>query len=179
MGAAVREHGRLRHAPFPLGCNERERLEDLAALQILDTPRDQDLDGLCSLACTRFQVPIAAISLVGDDRQWFKASQGLAIQQTAREIAFCAHAILSDEVMVVPDAACDPRFVTNPLVRGEPRIRFYAGAPLAVSPSLRVGSFCLMDTQPRQMSRKDRIALGGFAALVACKLLRFVTAAQS
>ena len=110
---------------------EARRLEALARLQILDTPSEQAFDDLTELAARWLDTPIALVSLVDDQRQWFKSRVGLAAEQTPRELAFCAHAIQAHELFEVPDAARDERFCDNPLVTGEPNIRFYAGMPIA------------------------------------------------
>ena len=104
------------------------------------------------IAASAFDVPIALVSLVDRDRQWFKSSAGLSAQETPRDMAFCAHAILEDQLMLVPDALLDSRFADNPLVTGEPRVRFYAGCPLKLPDGHLVGTLCIIDTQPRQMS---------------------------
>lgn len=151
---------------------EHQRIVELHGLGILDSGRDEGLDGLCALACDRFQVSIAAISLIDRDRQWFKAIRGLATRETPREQAFCAHTILSDDVLVVPDARADARFAANPLVNGDPGIRFYAGAPLVLPSGMRPGSFCLIDRKPRDFTDQDRQMLASFATVVVSKILR-------
>jgi len=136
--------------------DEQERLALLHALLLLDTPPEQRLDKIVEFASTEFEVPICLISLVDANRQWFKARVGLAVCETARDISFCAHALGSDAVLVIPDALLDPRFHDNPLVTGEPHIRFYAGAPLILRDGLAIGTLCLIDTRPRTL---DTVAL--------------------
>ena len=136
--------------------NEQERLALLHELLLLDTPPEQRLDKIVEFASTEFEVPICLISLVDANRQWFKARVGLAVCETGRDISFCAHALGSDAVLVIPDALQDPRFHDNPLVTGAPHIRFYAGAPLILRDGLAIGTLCLIDTRPRTL---DTVAL--------------------
>ncbi len=135
-------------APIPV-C-ETNRLAALHRLRVLDTDREPVFERLTALASRLFSMPIVLISLVDKDRQWFKSSCGLGnATETSRDIAFCAHAILSEDVLLVPDARLDPRFADNPLVTGPPGVRFYAGAPLETPEGERIGTLCLIDTQPR------------------------------
>jgi GAF domain-containing protein len=143
----------------PLPANEAERMRALRLYQVLDTASEQAFDDLTHLAATICDVPIALISLVDEHRQWFKARIGLDAAETDRDVAFCAHAILGDDVMVVEDATRDPRFADNPLVQGEFGIRFYAGAPLTVSAGLAVGTVCVVDRKPRVLSAQQLAAL--------------------
>ncbi len=143
--------------------DEPFRLAELRALSILDTPREAFLDDIVVLATRLIGTPMSLISLVDESRQWFKAAVGLEVQETSREIAFCAHAILDSAPLVVPDAMRDPRFADNPLVTGPPGIRFYAGIPLALRSGARVGTLCIIDTQPRQIAAADLDALGVLA----------------
>jgi signal transduction histidine kinase len=144
--------------------NETERLRQLYELDILDTPPDQQLDEIASLAAGIFRVPTALVSLVDDERQWFKARHGLEAQETPRSASFCAHAILSSDVLLVTDALEDERFTDNPLVIGPPHIRFYAGAPLKTPAGLSLGTLCVIDQRPRldfgpeQAARLRRLA---------------------
>ena len=130
--------------------SESKRLAALDRLEVLDTPSEPLFDSLTALAAQSFNAPIALISLVDQERQWFKACVGLDVGHTARDISFCQHAILSDEVFVVLDAAHDERFRDNPLVTGPPDIRFYAGAPLITPEGYRLGTICVIDTVPRE-----------------------------
>jgi GAF domain-containing protein len=142
--------------------NEAERLAALYALLILDTPPEQRFDKIVDFAAREFDVPIALISLIDRERQWFKASIGLDVCETGRDISFCGHAILARDIMVVPDALEDPRFADNPLVTGEPGIRFYAGAPLVLPSGAALGTLCLIDRRPRTL---DAMELGILATL--------------
>ena len=128
---------------------EAERLAVLRGYNILDTAPEAVFDRITELAADLFGAPIALVSLVDKDRQWFKSMVGLDVHETPREHAFCAHTILSDEVMVVPDAELDERFRDNPLVIDDPLIRFYAGAPLTLANGQRLGSLCVIDRDPR------------------------------
>ncbi len=139
--------------------SERERLEALRALQILDTPPEREFDDLVWLASRICETPIALVSLVDADRQWFKASCGIEAKETSRDISFCRHALGQDSVFIVPDAALDPRFSSNPLVVGPPNIRFYAGAPLISADGFRYGTLCVIDTLPRSLSGRQAEAL--------------------
>lgn len=134
----------------PIPHDEPERLAALHRLDVLDTPPEDELDVITRLAADRFDTAIALVSLVDADRQWFKARYGLAADETCRRDSFCGHTICDDGVMVVTDAAEDPRFARNPLVTGEPNIRFYAGAPLVLADGYRVGTLCVIDPAPRE-----------------------------
>lgn len=141
--------------------NESQRLQTLHQLLIMDTPPEERFDRITQFARFEFDVPIALITLVDKDRQWFKSSAGLNACETSRDISFCGHAVLRDDIMLVPDAWLDERFHDNPLVTGEPYIRFYAGAPLAVE-GQNIGTLCLIDTKPNQL---DALALSIFSTL--------------
>lgn len=142
---------------------EARRLAALAQCHILDSEDEEDFDAMTRLASLICQTPIALISLVDDKRQWFKSRVGLDARETPREQAFCAHAIHHAELMEVPDARQDPRFVDNPLVTGAPHIRFYAGMPLEMADDHRLGTLCVIDTQPRQLDERQRQALDELA----------------
>lgn len=139
----------------PLPPDENERLHLLRLYRILDTASESAFDDLTRLAASICGVPISLVSLVDEERQWFKSRYGLEATQTCRDAAFCGHAILHEEVLVVEDAAEDPRFVDNPLVTGEPKIRFYAGAPLQVESGHRFGTLCVIDTKPRKLTSQQ------------------------
>ena len=140
--------------------NEADRLQALDDLGILDTPRDAVFDGIIGAIADFCDVPIAMISLVDDQRQWFKSCTGLAVRETPRDQAFCAHAILEPgELMEVPDATLDKRFFDNPLVNDEPHIRFYAGMPLVTSAGHALGTFCIIDSKPRVLTLLQRQTL--------------------
>jgi diguanylate cyclase (GGDEF)-like protein len=136
--------------------NERERLATLRSLQILDTPAEERFDRLTRLAKRLFDVPIAAVSLIDSDRQWFKSSVGLTSPEMPRNISFCGHAILGDDILLVDDARADLRFHDNPLVTGDPNLRFYAGYPLEAGDGSRLGTFCLGDVKPRVFGEEDQ-----------------------
>jgi diguanylate cyclase (GGDEF)-like protein len=148
-----------------LPVNEATRLDTLRSLNILDTSPEERFDRLTRLAKRLFGVPIALISLVDADRQWFKSCQGLNVSQTARDVSFCGHAILGDEILMVPDALLDERFHDNPLVTGEPKIRFYAGCPLTVPNGSKLGTLCLIDQEPRQLDEDERQLLRDLARM--------------
>lgn len=142
----------------------------LQSCEILDTGFAESFDRLTRLACTMLSMPIAAISLVDARRQWFKSVIGLKARQTPRDVAFCAHAILGDDVLVVEDATRDDRFADNPLVVGEPGIRFYAGAPLLAREGLPLGTLCVIDRQPRRLGEGEKHILKDLALMAAEEL---------
>jgi diguanylate cyclase (GGDEF)-like protein len=157
--------------PAPLPANETQRLAALHRYAVLDSGPEQAYDDLTMLASAVCRAPIALISLVDRDRQWFKSAVGLSASETARELAFCAHAILQpDQPFEVPDAQIDPRFAGNPLVTGDPRIRFYAGAPLISPAGLPLGTICVIDRVPRRLSDIERNALQSLARQVVAQL---------
>ncbi len=151
---------------YPVPASEEERLAELAAYGFLDGKTQAGLDQVCELASGLFSVPVAMVSLIGKDEQVFAARCGLDIERTPREVSFCTWTIAHDEVLVVEDAAQDPRFANNPAVAGEMGLRFYAGAPLTLKPGLSLGALCLMDSKPRKFSREDAEHLQRLAALV-------------
>jgi GAF domain-containing protein len=142
-----------------LPTNEAERLAALKEYHILDTGTEQSYDDITALAAHICEAPIAMVSLVDEDRQWFKSRLGVEQQQTPREVAFCAHAILQDKPFIVRDATKDRRFAGSALVTGEPHIRFYAGIPLVNPEGLALGTLCVVDHQPRQLSAAQQKAL--------------------
>jgi CheY-like chemotaxis protein len=143
--------------------NEAERLQALCDYGVLDTLPEQAYDDIAGLAALVCHAPIALVSLVDDRRQWFKARFGLSAPETPRELAFCAHTIQQGDLLVVPDAAADPRFASNPLVTGDPRIRFYAGAPLTTPDGHNLGTLCVLDRSPRTLTALQREALRALA----------------
>lgn len=151
--------------PPPFPADEQQRLDALQILGILDTPEEERFDRITRLAQRALQVPIALVTLVDGDRQWFKSHQGVALRETPREQSFCGHAILQAPIFVVPDAWQDERFADNPLVLGKPHVRFYAGRPLR-SHNRTVGTLCVIDHVPRELSDADRQTLEDLAALV-------------
>jgi CheY-like chemotaxis protein len=159
-----------RWAPAPLPIDEGRRLDALYALGILDTPPEERFDRYTRIAAGLFDVPIAMVSLIDSDRQWFKSRYGLDIAETPRDLAFCAHTILDGAVMQVTDALHDSRFADNPLVAGLPRVRFYAGAPLAAPDGSLVGSLCVVDSRPRELDQQQLVLLRDLADLVQAEL---------
>jgi diguanylate cyclase (GGDEF)-like protein len=136
--------------------NEDIRVAVLRSLDILDTEPEERFDRLTRIAKRLFGVPIALVSFVDINRQWSKSSQGIELAETPRDISFCGHAILGDDIFIIPDTLLDDRFLDNPLVINEPKIRFYAGVPLIISSEIRVGTLCLIDREPRILSEEDQ-----------------------
>jgi diguanylate cyclase (GGDEF)-like protein len=146
--------------------DEAQRLQVLRSMGVLDTPVEERFDRITRLAQRSFGVSIAVVSLVDADRQWFKSRQGLDVTETPREISFCGHAILGSGIFNVPDASTDERFADNPLVTGEPHIRFYAGRPIAAPDGSKIGTLCLIDPEPRTLSDEDRHILHDLGRMV-------------
>jgi hypothetical protein len=155
---------------FPIPENEAKRLEALQRYGLLDTPAEQSFDDFAKLASFICDTPIASVTFIDATRQWFKAKVGLTASETAREDAFCAHTILSTDLLMVPDATADSRFANNPLVTSDPHIRFYAGAPLVDSNGFGIGSLCVIDRKPRQLSEEQQRALAALARQVVAQV---------
>ncbi len=152
---------------YPVPSNERERLEVLWGLQLLDTLQDSAFDDLCQEAARLFDAPVALITLLDAHRQWFKARVGFEVCETARDASFCNYVVAQDTVLIVSDARQDPRFANNPLVVGPPHVRFYAGAPLYYGDGIRLGALCVIDQRPRAADEIDITTLRRLADRVA------------
>ena len=172
---------KLRYLTLRLACrwtrarppdNEARRLAELHGLAILDTPREERFDRIARIAASSLGVPIALISLVDQDRQWFKSCIGLDVSETPREVAFCAHAVEQGADVVVPDTLLDERFADNPLVTDGPRIRFYAGAPLLTGSGSCLGTLCVVDTRPRELDAAGLATLHDLRDMAVEQLLR-------
>ena len=145
---------------------EESRLKTLVSLNILDTPPEERFDRLTRMAKRMFGVPIALVSLVDENRQWFKSCVGLDVTETPRDISFCGHAILGSDIFVIPDATKDERFADNPLVVNEPNIRFYAGCPLRSLNGSKMGTLCIIDQKPGKFDEEDLETLRDLASMV-------------
>lgn len=146
--------------------DEAERQQSLESLNLLDTAIEERFERVTRLASRLIGTPIAAISLIDGDRQWFKSVQGLNSSETSRDVSFCAHAILDGQPLVVEDATKDERFHDNPLVSGDPSIRFYAGMPVHAPDGARIGALCVIDREPRQLTPSQLEDLKDLAAMV-------------
>ncbi len=154
----------------PIPDNELDRIRKLKELDILDTLEEQAYDDLTLLAAQICETPIALVSLVDTDRQWFKSHFGLDARETPRDLAFCAHAILGDDVMVIEDSAKDERFHDNPLAAAAPDVKFYAGAPLILSNNIHLGTLCVIDNKARSISPAQVKSLEALARQVVSQL---------
>ncbi|MGX5915585.1 sensor domain-containing phosphodiesterase [Aliidiomarina sp. Khilg15.8] len=150
--------------------NELERLDALLQTNLLDSLPESRFDRITRLAQSFFDVPIALVSLLDAERQWFKSKQGLSVTETHRDFSFCGHAILDSQISEVPDASKDPRFADNPLVTGAPFIRFYAGVPLYTDEGYAIGTLCIIDTKPRQLNAVDHAVLRDLADIAALEI---------
>lgn len=146
--------------------DERQRLNELRALAILDTPPEERFDRVTRMAKRLFGVPIALISLIDENRQWFKSCMGMDVSETDRRISFCAHALLNERTLIINDATKDERFFDNPLVTEDPHIRFYAGQPLRTLSGQGLGTLCIIDSAPRDFSDEDSAMLADLAGMV-------------
>lgn len=154
-----------------LPSNEADRLATLHSLNILDTPRDDRFDRYTRITARIFDMPIVLISLVDGCRQWFKSAEGLDAEETPRDLSFCGHAILGDDVFEVRNARRDPRFRDNPLVVEQPHIRFYAGAPLEAPNGHKLGTLCIIDRVPRRLSDDEKTMLKNLADMVVGEMI--------
>lgn len=154
----------------PMPTNEAGRLAALQKYAILDSEPEQGFDDLTLLASYICRTPIALISLVDENRQWFKSKIGVSVSETSRDIAFCSTAILQTDVFVIPDTLQDERFRNHPMVLSEPNIRFYAGAPLINEDGYALGTLCVIDLKPREISPEQKEALKALSRLVLAQL---------
>src|SRR5438874_4572677 len=159
---------KLTKAPVP--AHEKKRLKVLWQYEVLDTVPEEVFDDLTELAARICEAPIALITLVDEDRQWFKSKVGISLNETSRDISFCGHAITQSELFIVPDATKDQRFAQNPLVTSDPKIRFYAGAPLVTPDGYALGTLCVIDKVPRELRPDQRSALRVLARHVMTQL---------
>ena len=155
-------------APIPQ--NETKRLKVLWQYEVLDTVPEEVFDDLTELAARICEAPIALISLVDENRQWFKSKVGVTVSETSRDVSFCAYAIAQSDLFIVPDATQDKRFASNPLVTSEPKIRFYAGAPLITPDGHALGTLCVIDKVPRELRPEQQQALRILARHVVSQL---------
>jgi len=162
----------------PVPSQETQRLEALRQYHILDTPAEQSYDDITALAAFICDVPIALISLVEDHRQWFKSKVGVTVDETSRDVSFCAHAIASKDTMIIHDALTDERFADNPLVTCAPDIRFYAGVPLVTPTGQAIGTLCVIDHRPRELTTQQLKTLEALARQVVLQLELKRTSAQ-
>jgi GAF domain-containing protein len=153
-----------------LSDREARRLEALRRYDILDTPREAAFDEIAALAAEICGTPIGVVNLIDEGRQFFKAEVGLGVRETPLETSFCAKAILEDDFLLVPDATLDPRFDCNPLVTGEPGLRFYAGALLKTTDGLAIGTLCVLDTQAKALTPLQQRTLQVLARQVMSQL---------
>lgn len=156
----------------PIPHIEPERLRELRESCLLDSPPEERFDRITRLAQRSFDVPIALVSLVDEDRQWFKSRQGLGATETPRHVSICGHTILEGDVFCVEDTLKDDRFNDNPLVVDEPKIRFYAGCPLHSTEGFALGTLCIIDVKPRVFDQNDRQSLRDLAQMAEAEIQR-------
>jgi diguanylate cyclase (GGDEF)-like protein len=160
--------------------HEQERLAALQRYDVLDTPPEEAFDRITRLTKTLLRMPIVTVTFIDGQRQWFKSRQGMKATETPREIAFCNEAIKQEGALIVPDALCDPRFVDNPSVTGEPHIRFYAGIPLRTRDGYAIGTLCSIDRKPRTLESEELALLRDLAHMVMDELeLRILATTDS
>lgn len=157
---------------YPVPANEAQRLAALDATKLMDTPEEQVFDRVTWLASHVTECPMALLTLLSGQRQWFKSRVGLEARETPREVAFCSHAIMQDGPFVVEDAGADARFAANPLVTGDPHIRFYAGYPVLDANGMALGSLCVLDREPRRLRERELRALRELAAIASDEIGR-------
>ena len=150
----------------PVPPDEERRLEVLRQYQILDTAAERVFDDITKLAAEVCETPISLLTFIDHNRQWFKSNVGLSATETSRDVAICAHAIVQNDLFVVPDALADERFAHNPLVTHDPNIRFYAGMPLVNGDGHALGTLCVIDRRPRELTQQQQDKLRALAASV-------------
>lgn len=158
-------------AKSPVSCDETLRLQSRHALKVLDTEPEERFDRFTRLACKIFDMPIALVSLIDRERQWFKSRYGIDVAESPREVSFCGQSMSDDDVLVVADVRDDDRFRNNPMIQAAPNVRFYAGCPLHSDNGEHLGTFCLIDKQPRAFSSQDVGTLRELARMVEAELL--------
>jgi GAF domain-containing protein len=160
----------IAHMTAQAPTNEKKRLQVLWQYELLDTIPEEVFDDLTELAAQICEAPIALITLIDEDRQWFKSKVGVSINETSRDISFCSHAIGQPDLFIIPDATLDARFAKNPLVTSEPKIRFYAGAQLVSPDGYALGTLCVIDKVPRELRPEQKQALRVLARHVMTQL---------
>lgn len=157
---------------YPVPSDEARRLRALAASKLIDSAEEEVFDRLTWLASHVTDCPMSLLTLLSGQRQWFKSRLGVAKRETPREVAFCSHTIMQDGAFVVEDAGADPRFAANPLVTGDPHIRFYAGYPVLDANGMALGSLCVLDREPRRLRERELRALRELAAIASDEVRR-------
>lgn len=157
---------------YPVPAGEARRLKALAASKLMESPHEAAFDRLTWLASHVTECPMALLTLLSGQRQWFKSRIGMRQSETPRHVAFCSHTIMQDAAFVVEDARADPRFAVNPLVTGEPHIRFYAGYPVLDAQGFALGSLCVLDREPRRLRERELRALRELAAIASDEVRR-------